>query len=394
MGHVDPALPTAIILHPNDGALTAARVLAARGVRVHALGDGSVGAPFIRSRAVTGHRLPDLPDGVDAWVDRLEAIAGDGPGVMLSGSDHATRFLYSHRGAIPAVLRSFESSDGPHARVLDKSSLYATAEAAGVRTPRTERATTPAQLEAAAGRVTYPCVLKPANIHYGEIAGQKTKPVESAAEVLEHGTQAVEAGLEMLLSELVPGPESNLEGAVTVRLADGSFPLAYGRRKLRQWPLDYGAAALMVAEEVPETMALARTLLEACGFVGVSSLETKRHALTGEVVLIEINVRLPQSFGLSKACGVEGPWRVYAALAGLPLGPQPPVRTGTKVVMPPLERRAATARIRRGELTVRGLLRSYRGVRSVGLLNPSDPLPAVAFALQGARGRLARMRGR
>jgi predicted ATP-grasp superfamily ATP-dependent carboligase len=85
---------------------------------------------------------------------------------------------------------------------------------------------------------------------------------------------------------------------------------------------------------------------------------------------------------------------VYAALAGLPLGPQPPVRTGTKVVMPPLERRAATARIRRGELTVRGLLRSYRGVRSVGLLNPSDPLPAVAFALQGARGRLARRRGR
>jgi predicted ATP-grasp superfamily ATP-dependent carboligase len=311
---------------------------------------------------------------------------------MLSGSDHATRFLYGHRDAIPAVLRSFESSDGPHARVLDKSSLYAIAESAGVRTPRTERATTPAELEVAARRVTYPCVLKPANVHHGEVAGQKTKPVRSVAEVLEHGTSAVEAGLEMLLSELVPGPESNLEGAVTVRLADGSFPLAYGRRKLRQWPLDYGAGSLTVAEEVPETMALARKLLAACEFVGVSSLETKRHALTGEVVLIEINVRLPQSFGLGKACGVEGPWRVYAALASLPLGPQPPVRTGTKVVVPPLERRAAAARIRRSELTLRQLLQSYRGVRSVGLLNPSDPLPAVAFVIEGLRGRLARRR--
>lgn len=385
-------LPTAIILHPNDGALTMARVLAARGVRVHGLADGAVGAPFLRSRAIKGHRLPDLPEGGDAWVAALEALAEQGPGVLLSGSDHATRFLFTHRKRIPATLRSFESDDGPHARVLDKSSLYAAAEAAGVRAPRTERATTLPELEAAAQRVTYPRVLKPANIHYGEIAGHKTKPVVGHAEVLEHGSRAVEAGLEMLLTELVPGPESNLEGAVTVRLTDGSYPLAYGRRKLRQWPLDYGAAALMVADEVPETMAMARTLLDACEFVGVSSLETKRHAVTGEVVLIEINVRLPQSFGLSKACGVDGPWRVYAALAGLPLHPQPVPRVGARVVVPPLERRAATARVRMGELTWCEVLRSYRGVRSVGLLNPSDPLPAVSFALDGLRRRLAALR--
>lgn len=394
MPRPDHSLPTAIILHPNDGALTMARVLAARGVRVHALADGAVGRAFATSRAVTGHRLPDLPDGADAWIARLESIAGEGPGVLLSGSDHATRFLFTHRRRIPALLCSFEAADGPHARVMDKSSLYAIAEAAGVRAPRTQRARTEQELHDAAEQVTYPCVLKPANIHYGEIVGQKTKRVDRPADVLEHGARPVGTGLEMLLSELVPGPESNLEGAVTVRLADGSYPLAYGRRKLRQWPLDYGAAALMVAEEVPETMGLAHILLDACGFIGVSSLETKRHAVTGEVVLIEINVRLPQSFGLSKACEVDGPWRVYAALAGLPLDPQPAPRIGRKVVVPPLERRAATARIRRGELTWRAALGSYRGVRSVGLLNPSDPLPALAFAAAGARQRLSALHGR
>lgn len=46
--------------------------------------------------------------------------------------------------------------------------------------------------------------------------------------------------------------------------------------------------------------ALSRRLLDAAGFVGVSSIGFKRHSETGEVVLIEVNVRIPQSFCLGR----------------------------------------------------------------------------------------------
>jgi hypothetical protein len=49
-----------------------------------------------------------------------------------------------------------------------------------------------------------------------------------------------------------------------------------------------------------------------------------RHAETGELVLIEVNARVLGHFGLGDASNVDASWRLYATLAGLPLGPSPP----------------------------------------------------------------------
>jgi len=141
-------------------------------------------------------------------------------------------------------------------------------------------------------------------------------------------------------------------------------------------------------------MALAKRLLESTGFVGLSSLEAKRHAVTGEPVLTEINVRVPLNFGLGDASGVEASWRSYAALAGLPLDRQPEQRYGRKVAIPWLDARAVRTRMARGELSATGALRSYRGTRDFGVLNVRDPAPGIALASQALGDRAARRRTR
>jgi len=73
--------------------------------------------------------------------------------------------------------------------------------------------------------------------------------------------------------------------------------LGYTRRKLRQYPPYFGAGSVMEAVPSPDVMAMARRLLDAAGFVSISSFEAKRHAVTGEHVLMEINVRTPQAIG-------------------------------------------------------------------------------------------------
>ena len=107
-------------------------------------------------------------------------------------------------------------------------------------------------------------------------------------------------------------------------------------------------------------MALTRRLLDHARYVGLSALETKRHAVTGEHVLIEVNVRVPASFGLGEACGVDAAWRTYATLAGLPLGPQRRQRNGRKVVLPHIDALAARALIEREELSLWDWAKSYR----------------------------------
>lgn len=381
------------MLEPNDGCLRMARSLGARGVSVQALAS-QPNAFVCRSRAVEGRRMPGLPEGREEWLRELERLAEGGDGLLISGSDAATELIAGERGRIPAQLRSFEGADGIHLAVMNKARLYQLALEAGARVPWVKPLKTVDELERVAAEVAYPCILKPTLSHLGrKLRDLRTTLVRDEDELSSSAGPALEDGLEMLVTEYVPGPERNLEGAVTVRRPDGSMSLCYGRRKVRSHPPDFGVGSLHCSAHVPETIEMARRVLDAANFVGVSILEAKCHAETGERVLIEVNVRVPQGFGLGDACGVDASWRLYATLAGLPVGPQPPPRYGVKAVLPFFDVLTVGGRLRSGELSARQLLRSYRGTREVGVLDPRDPGPGLALAGRAVRQAAARRRG-
>ncbi len=332
-----------------------------------------------RTRWAEGYLLPQPHRARDAWLQRLEELAQRGPGVLISGSDVATDFLVKERHRIPAELRSFESNDSAHMRLMDKGSLYEAAERAGVRYPRTLSLNSGSDLEAVSGMATFPCLVKPAMSHlWRGLFGERRVLVVNGPEDLKRvAGPALDAGLELLVTEHVPGPDRNLEGALTIRSADGSYPLAYGRRKVRMYPPGYGAASIIESAPEPEAMELATRLLDAAGLVGISSVEVKRHAETGERMLIEVNVRVPRWWGLGDAAGTEASWRLYATLAGIPLGSQPRQRSGVRTIVPALELRAALVHLRERRLTLRKLLEGYRGVRDVSGLSWRDPKPIL-----------------
>lgn len=395
------ALPRAIVVDASDGGLVVARSLRRRGVPVTVLAQPHY-AWTTRARGVDGRVLGTLDD-ADAWLGVLDELATRGDGVLLPISDRACEFLVRERGRIPPSLRSFEGPDSAHLRLMDKASLYDLATRAGLRVPTSTHVRHRSELAGVAAATPFPCLVKPVLSHRfrGLMGDRRVRVVRDAAELDAEAGPALDAGLELLVSEHVPGPETNLEGAVTIRLADGSLALAYSRCKLRQHPPYFGAGSVLASIDSPEVLAYAKVLLDAVGFVGLSSLEAKRHAETDELVLMEINVRVPQNFGLSEACGADGPWRLYASLAGLALGPQPRPRIGRKTVVATLELHAAPAYVRAGDLTVPELLASYRGTRTVSGLSLRDPAPVVAFlrplagrGLRRAAHAAARLLGR
>jgi predicted ATP-grasp superfamily ATP-dependent carboligase len=367
------ALIRAVILEGADGGYAAARALRRRGVPVTMISKGWV----TRARGIDGRRAAKR----DEWLAQLHDVASLGPGVIIPASDPAVEFVSSHRDLIPAGLRSFEGPDSAHAKLMDKASLYSIAADAGLRTPVVIHLSSRDDLDAVAERAVYPSLLKPVLSHkYRELFGHhRNILVHDPDELRSAATPALEAGLDWLVTELIPGPETSLFGAVTIRRKDGSLALAYTRRKLRQHPPYFGAGSVLEAVPAPGAMEMARKLLDAADFVGFSSLEAKQHAETGEHVLMEINVRIPQNVGLGEVAGVDPSWRMYATLADIPLAPHRPQRNGVKVVVPSLEVMAAPAYVRAGDLSVRELLRSYRGVRTISGLTLADPVPLAAF---------------
>jgi D-aspartate ligase len=370
-------LPRAIVLDAADGGLAVTRALRRRNVPVTVIAVPNF-SWVTRSRGIDGRIATTNQE----WLAQLDDLGSRGPGVLLPASDRAVEFVSQERERIPPVLRSFEGPSSAHLKLMDKASLYSLADEAGVRAPVVERIPSRAELDVAAERAAYPSLLKPLLSHvYRNLFGSRRNIlVNNPDELRAAAIPALDAGLEWLVTEFIPGPETNLEGAVTARLEDGSLALAYTRRKLRQHPPYFGAGSVLEAAPAPEVIAMARRLLDTAGFVGVCSLEAKRHAVTGEHVLMEVNVRIPQNIGLGEAAGVDAPWRIYATLAGLPLPPQPAQRDGVRVVVPGLEVRAAVEYVRQGHLSIWQLLGSYRGVRNVSGLSFGDPGPLVAFA--------------
>ncbi len=373
------ALPRAIILQPNDGCLTLARALHRRGVDVHVLTSPEY-SYVTASRGVEGEVLPEPMRDPASWFEALSELGESGGGVVLSGSDSASEWLTEYRSRLPASLRSFESGDRVHVDLMDKLELYRTASSIGVRVPAFHHVRDRGDLMALLPGLRFPRVLKARLGHLAKVkAGFGTVLVTTRRDLLARAALLFDHGIDFLLTEVVPGREHRLEAAVTVRRDDGSYTLEYGRRKIRQWPPDYGVGSLNQAAHVPGTMALSRRLLGHAGYHGIASCETKRNARDGELYLIEVNVRIPANFGLADACGVDGSWRLYATLAGLPLGPQPEQVDGRKCMIPFREARASWRRVRRHDVSVGAVLRSWRGTRDFGVLSLRDPMPTVAL---------------
>jgi len=379
--------PPAVFCHPNDGCLTAARALVRRGVEVHLLATPEY-RYVLASRGVHGRVMPDIRTHTQEWLDELNGI---GAAAVLCGSDAASEWITTHRDRLLPTLRTFESADRVHVDLMDKQILYRTANEAGVRAPWMVHVATTDELAMHLDTITFPCVVKPTMGHVAKQAlGIGTTAVASRAELAAASAPLLDHDIPFLLTELVPGPETALEGSVAVRTPDGEYALEYGRHKVRQWPLDYGVGSLLESADVPETLKMNRQLLDHTGYVGISACETKRHSGTGELYLIEINVRVPASFGLAEAAGTDGAWRLYAALTGLPLGRQPDPVQGRKVMLPQKDLQAAVARIRRRETTPAAVLRSWRGVRDTAAWSWRDPAPALAQVRSIIAGRRAR----
>ena len=376
----DPgSLPRAIILQPNDGCLTVARALHRRGVDVHVLTSPEY-SYIAASRGVEGEVLPEPVRDPEPWFDALSALGDNGGGVVLSGSDSATEWLTEHRARLAPNLRTFESTDGLHLKLMDKLESYRIASSIGIRVPAHHHIRDRDDLNAVLPDLRFPRVLKARFGHKAKVfAGFGTVLVTTRRDLLDRAARLLDHGIDFLLTEVIPGREHRLEAAVTVRQDDGTYSLEYGRRKIRQWPLDYGVGSLNQAAHVPTTMAMSQKLLGHVGYHGIASCETKRNARDGQLYLIEVNVRIPANFGLADACGVDGSWRLYATLADLPLGPQPEQVDGRKCMIPFREARASWQRIRRHETSIGAVVRSWRGTRDFGVLSLRDPMPAVAL---------------
>ena len=361
------------------------RDLGVHGVPSLAL-DADPDAIGLRSRYALGLRCPDPLAGEEDFISYLEHLGPRLPqrAVIFPSHDEYVWPLSRHADRLaPWFIVPFSGWQVMR-RVYDKRAQMEAAWRAGVDTPRTVFVSSGVELEAAAGEVPFPAVLKPVeSLAFKRRFHRHILDVESPADLRRIYDKVDDLGV-LMLQERIPGEESELY-SVGSYLDAQSRPLAvFTGHKLRQYPHAGGSCLAGVSQWDGDLADSALRLLQELCYHGVSQVEFKRDPRDGRLCLMEVNARHWKWHGLAAACGVNLSLVAYRDAIGDPFV-APRQADGVKWIVANKDVPLAFLEIAKRQRRAGEYVRSLRGTRIDGLHSLRDPLPGLLNAGTVAR---------
>jgi predicted ATP-grasp superfamily ATP-dependent carboligase len=391
------ALPPALVVGGLANALSVARSLGRRGVRVYALSSAS--KQVHRSRYVTWIPLGGDGGSSEAWERFLLGPESDflrGAVLLLCG-DEGLEIAARHHAQLADKFVLEEADPEVRLRLLDKLSTYREAAQAGVPAPRFWEVAGEADLEPIRGELVFPLLVKPRLSHrFERVFRRKYLRAESEAELRAQLRRVAEHGLEVVLLEYIPGPDDRLCSYYTYLDETGEPLFHFTKRILRRYPPNMGGATYHITDWSPDVAELGLRLFRHVKLRGLGNVEFKRDPRDGSLKLIECNARFTAGNPLLAASGFDLGSFVYDRLVGLPSAPLREYRRGLRL-WAPLDDFLAYHELRgRGELTLLGWLWSVLRPQTFPLFAWDDPLPALVTTWQrlrelGSRWRVRRL---
>jgi len=373
--------PAAVALGGRTNALSVARELGLRGVSVHAIGDADSVARH--SRHCTRFHLIEPGDRQPQYRDYLERVVPRGAVVIPCDDDALELIARSREELVGWGLHPAHANDPVVLDLLDKERTYEIARAAGVGAPRTITLRGEADLDAAMEEIGLPCALKPLHIHeFARAFRRKVFLIRDADTLRRAYARTSELGLEMLLTEIVPGPEDRYWSYYTYVDESGRPLTDFTKRKLRQHPYGFGGATYHVTGWAADVAEAGRRFIAAAGAQGVACVEFKRDIRTDEPRIIECNSRVTAANELVRLAGIELGWISYLQALGLAAPENRGFREGVRLWYPLQDALAYREARARGDMTARAWLRSLAHRQAFPTLSLRDPLPGL---VEGAK---------
>jgi predicted ATP-grasp superfamily ATP-dependent carboligase len=350
-----------------EGDLNVVRSLGEQGVPVVVVSEYADPPSRYSRHCIEFVQVPDFAVQPQALLATLVDLARrhGGPLPVFPSADPDLEALNRIRDAALPHVRWTMAAPALVAALMDKRAFSELATRCGLPVPRTFTPTTLDEVERIADVLTYPAIAKPSLPTAWKhpelpraIRMAKAIVLQSREELLEVCRAVLPWGLALILQEYVPGDDSAHYDVHAFIDQQGVARATFCGRKWRIQPPHVGSGCYVESLLEPELEALVVDILQRLGYRGIANLNFKRHGVSGEFKLLEINARVSQWTILTTRAGVNLPWMAYRDVCGL--APEtPPLRhAGLWYVSGKSDFRAIRGYVREGLWTWGGYLRS------------------------------------
>jgi predicted ATP-grasp superfamily ATP-dependent carboligase len=385
-----------LLVDQNWGsALSAARQLGSRGVRVYMANAGLGGHILKASRYC--HDAADF--GADdplrycrdvrTWAEQEMSLDSPVPVIPLSDrlveqlGRGAHQFSSSFRLAVPA--------NAVISRLIAKDSSLKVAERAGLHVPAWSTVASEEEIDQVS-RLRLPVIVRPQSWATAGEQYFKLAVLHDRTSLKAFVLAVLRRGAAVIAQEYVVAPEGSVEFGLVWRESAGGRTLVCTGRKLRQSTRSGGVMAWGETVDLPEVRRLTSQFVEASGFEGVGGAEFIR--ADGQCWFIEFNPRAEAIHFLADKAGLPLLWFLHQDLIGEPI---PPAEQQERVAG--WVGAAWLERLRRHPADLRLYARDRRafmhyGFRVTPVWSMTDPLPSLHLTarMAGAAVRSARPR--
>jgi D-aspartate ligase len=387
------ARPPVLILGGEANALSVARNLGRDGVEVYFL--GATDSYVRHSRHCKSIDVPRQGSLEDSWERFLLGPESDElkGAIVLACSDAGIRVILRNREALLRRFRLDESNPAAQIAMLDKITTYQNAIAAGVPTPKFWLMQNREQALALKDQLLFPLIVKPSMSHvFEEKFGRKFLFASNFEQVLEGIDATTAAGVEVLLMEWIPGPDSRLCSYFTYLDENGQPLFHFTKRVIRRFPTGMGGASYHVTDWIPELIEPSLKLFRHVGLRGLANVEFKQDERDGSYKLIECNARFVASNHLVAGSGFDLAGFVYNRMTGQDQRPMEKYQSGRRLWDPGRDWSAFRELKALGQITWFEWLASLAHRQTFAWFEWSDPMPAIARMLRPLQRALSRSR--
>jgi predicted ATP-grasp superfamily ATP-dependent carboligase len=366
----------------HHGALGIARSAGRLGIGVHRVGPERW-SPGAFSRYNRGWTTIPADASAERVLEILRERAREiGRAIIVPIDDVASVFVEDHAEELEQHFLFPRQPEGLAQTLSSKQDMYELCCEHGIPTPWSAFPESEGELLELIEQAGFPTVLKCINVGDAPAGAPRVAIVADRAELIAaYRTMESSSAHNVMLQEYVPGtPES-------VWMFNGYFDAqstcSFGLtgKKIRQSPPYTGVTTLGVCEPNTTVEETTVRLMKTVSYRGILDIGYRYDDRDGQYKLLDVNPRIGGTFRLFVASnGMDVLRALYLDLTGAEVPGGTP-QQGRRWVVDPMDLASSLVYYRRGDITLRSWLRSFRGVREAAWLAFDDPLPFIGLWL-------------